>query len=149
MSANVARSYARWLWLLLAVFGFRVVAQPAARLVPGLLPPFQSWHSSALPYSLLLTSQVVIVLVMGWIANSYTVGAVSSRPRLGSLLLGLGSLYFVAMVVRLALGLTVLRDIRWFASPLPTVFHLVLATFVLLVGQFHYRGGAGRSAIGR
>jgi hypothetical protein len=42
------------------------------------------------------------------------------------------------MLVRLILGLTVLSGQRWFASPVPTLFHLVLAAYVLLFGHFHY-----------
>jgi hypothetical protein len=51
-------------------------------------------------------------------------------------------LYFAAMVARLILGLTMLSDLRWFASPIPTVFHLVLATSLPLYGHFHYVHGA-------
>jgi hypothetical protein len=53
-----------------------------------------------------------------------------------------GALYFAAMAARIVLGLTVLSDRRWFASPIPTIFHLGLAGFVLLYGHFHYVHGA-------
>ena len=36
------------------------------------------------------------------------------------------------MFLRLLLGATVLSDVRWFASPLPAFFHLVLATYLLI-----------------
>jgi hypothetical protein len=35
----------------------------------------------------------------------------------------------------------VLSERRWFASPLPTFFHLVLATYVALYGWYHLRHG--------
>ena len=53
--------------------------------------------------------------------------------------LTLGGLYFAVMLVRLVLGPHgAERTVRWFASPIPTVFHLVLAAFVLVYGHFHY-----------
>jgi hypothetical protein len=43
------------------------------------------------------------------------------------------------MFMRLLLGATVLREARWFASPVPTAFHLVLAAYLFVYGRFHYR----------
>lgn len=40
------------------------------------------------------------------------------------------------MVLRLAAGLTVLDGHAWFDAPLPSVFHLGLATFVLVAAYF-------------
>ena len=136
------RRYAVGLWLLFLLFAFRVVAQPLALVIhTSLLPPFESWHSAALPYGVLLASQVAILLVLGRTAWRFTLGDVKPRRAVGVLALTLGGLYFAAMVVRLVLGLTALSGLRWFASPLPTVFHLVLAAFVLLYGRFHYIHG--------
>lgn len=138
-----SRRYAAALWLLLLLFAFRVVAQPMALVVrSAFLPPFESWHSAALPYGLLLASQIAILLVLGWTAWRFTIGDVEPRREVGALALALGGLYFGAMVVRLVLGLTALSHLRWFASPIPTVFHLVLATSVLVYGRFHYIHGA-------
>lgn len=53
-----------------------------------------------------------------------------------------GALYFLTMFARLVLGLTVYRGIRWFASYIPTVFHLVLASWLLLYGHYHYWYGS-------
>lgn len=58
---------------------------------------------------------------------------------MGSVVLAVGSVYFGIMVLRLLLGATVLREQRWFASPLPTFFHLVLAAYLLVFGCFHFR----------
>ena len=58
------------MWLLLLLFAFRVVAQPLALVVDSaLLPPFESWHSAALPYGLLL-------------ADRGFEGAVAAKPEL-------------------------------------------------------------------
>jgi hypothetical protein len=49
-------------WLFLALFAVRVVAQPLSLVVhSAVLPPFESWHSGALPYGLLVASQVAIL----------------------------------------------------------------------------------------
>jgi len=34
-----------------------------------------------------------------------------------------------------------LRDERWFASPVPTVFHLGLAAYLFVYGHLHARHG--------
>ena len=57
-------------------------------------------------------------------------------------MMALGGVYFAAMVTRLRLGSTVLAEGSWLAGPLTTAFHLVLATYVLLYGHFHWRYGA-------
>ena len=134
-----SRRYAIGLWLLLLLFAFRVVAQPLALVVHNAgLPPFESWHSAALPYGVLLGSQVAILVALGWTAWRFTIGEVKARRSVGAVALALGGLYFGVMVVRLVLGFTALSHRRWFASPIPTAFHLVLAAFVLLYGHFHY-----------
>ena len=138
-----SRRYAIGLSLLFGLFAFRVVAQPLALVSrTALLPSFQSWHSGALPYKLLLASQIAILVVLGSTVWQFAVGHVTPRRTEGVAALVFGSLYFSVMVGRLILGMTVLSHRRWFASPIPTVFHLVLATFALLYGHFHYAGAA-------
>jgi hypothetical protein len=139
----IARRFAPLLWLLTGLFALRVVAQPAALLVesPG-IPSFESWHGGLLPYPVLLVSQV---LILGWLARTascFGSGEVVANPRLGRVALALGGVYLLAMLVRLTLGLTALADVRWFASPVPTFFHLVLATYVLVWGYAHASGAS-------
>ena len=132
--------------MLLLAFAIRVIAQPLALVFDSaLLPPFESWHSAALPYGLLLASQVAILLALGWTAWRFTTGDVAPRRAAGTLALILGTVYLLTMVARFVLGLTALSHVRWFASPLPTVFHMVLAAYLLLYGRFHYvHGGSDR-----
>ncbi len=147
MQAHLSRRYATWLWLLLALFAFRVVAQPLSLVVHlTILPPFESWHSAALPYPLLLAFQVLLLAAMGWTAYRFSKGVVRPRRSVGTVALTLGGLYFLSMVARLLLGLTMLSHERWFASPLPTVFHLVLAAWVLLFAHFHWAHGVDRDS---
>lgn len=139
-----AQKYAPWLWLLSVLFLFRVVAQPLALVFgSGFLPAFESWHGGVLPYPLLLASQILILLWLAHTARRFSAGAVVPRRRVGVPVLVFAAVYFAAMLLRLILGATMLSGQRWFASPLPTVFHLVLAGFLLLYGYFHYRYGIG------
>ena len=138
-----SREYAPWLWLLLALFVIRVIAQPIALLTSApFLPPFESWHSGVLPYPALVCAQLLIIAWLARTAWRFTRGEVTPRYRLGVWMLALGGVYFATMLVRLVLGLTVMSTNRWFSSALPTVFHLVLASYLLVYGHFHFRRGA-------
>jgi hypothetical protein len=143
MNSKPSQRYAPWLWLLLGLFAVRVLAQPIAlRVDSPLLPRFESWHSGLLPYPLLVFTQVLILLWLARTAWVFSTGAVSPHAQFGIVMIVIGGVYFAAMVMRLLLGATVLAGDRWFASPLPTVFHLVLAAYLLLYGHFHWRYGS-------
>jgi hypothetical protein len=138
-----AGQHARWLWLLLALFIARVVAQPIALLTSApFLPPFESWHSGVLPYPALVAAQLLIIAWFAWTAWRFSNGNVTPSRRLGISMLAFGGIYFATMLVRLVLGLTILSTNRWFSSILPTMFHLVLASYLLVYGHFHFRYGA-------
>ncbi|MDH3316334.1 MAG: hypothetical protein OER43_11300 [Gammaproteobacteria bacterium] len=136
--SDFAKKLAPWLWLLMGLFALRVVAQPLA-LVWDWLPAFEEWHSTTLPYFWLVFFQLLILLVMIIISARFSAGRVQPSPRLGLALLSFGAVYMGVMIVRLVLGMSVLRGDPWFDRPLPTIFHLVLASFVITVGWFHRR----------
>ena len=142
MRNSASAAYAPWLWLLLGLFIIRVIAQPLSLVIDSqLLPRFESWHGGILPYPVLLAAQLLIIAFMARTATRFGRGDVAPRYRLGVWLLVLGSVYFLTMLSRLFLGLTVLRESRWFSAYLPTAFHLVLATWLLFYGHFHFRYG--------
>ena len=127
------------LGLFTALFALRVAAQLVQYVSPTrFLPPFEAWQGSGLAYPVLLASQLTILAAMVW-----GTGAVRRRPRVrktvGRWLIALGAVYFGSMAVRLVLGLTVLSDLAWFAKPLPALFHLVLASYVLALGHYYTR----------
>jgi hypothetical protein len=128
--------------LLLALFVLRVLAQPLSLIIDSpLLPRFESWHGGVLPYPALVAAQILII---AWFARTswrFGKGDVVPHYRRGVFFLAFGSLYFLFMLARLLLGLTIMRDSRWFTSYLPTGFHLVLASWLLVYGQFHRRYG--------
>ncbi|MEQ1599184.1 MAG: hypothetical protein ABL880_07445 [Methylotenera sp.] len=141
-STKTAQPYAKWLWLCAGLFAFRVVAQLAALLFkPNFLPTFESWHGGVLPYPLLLTTQILILIWLAWTASQFSKNNLQPRRRLGMAIVILASLYFLLMLLRLLLGLTILSEHRWFASYLPAFFHLVLASYLFLYGHFHFRHG--------
>jgi hypothetical protein len=141
-----AQRYAPWLWLLSLLFVLRVVAQPAALgLDTSFLPRFDEWHSGVVPYPLLLVTQLCIVVWLVRTAWRFTAGSVAARRGLGIAMVAFGGVYLAIMLARLVLGATLLSSQRWFARPLPTVFHIVLATYVLVYGDFHTRYGSSPS----
>lgn len=110
------------------------------------LPPMEEWYSGLIPYPWLLLSQFFIILLCGKVCLDFTRRRgffVVPRRRLGSGLITFGSLYFGAMEVRYVIRMSLYPDERWTGGSIPIFFHWVLATFLLLVGFYHW-AGAGR-----
>lgn len=122
------------LWGLTALFAFRVIAQPLALFMPQ-LPAFDAWHGSVMPYPLLLAAQLLILALMIALNLACMRGRLAPRPRLARILNLLGWVYFSGMLVRLLVGQTLDPMPAWFDRPLPTLFHLVLATWLLLLAR--------------
>jgi len=138
---TLARWYGLVLLLLTALFAFRVIAQLVQIWHPvEFLPAFGLWHSGTLPYGWLVGMQVLILTMCLRIVWHLFSGIVIPSARKGHLLLVLGCVYFGGMCVRLTVGLTIAPTHVWFGATLPTVFHLVLAAFVILYGRFHSLG---------
>ena len=124
---------ARLLWILLALFSLRVLGQflVVAGLAP-FLPPMDDWQSGLLPYPLLLASQLVILAALGTVCVQFSRGrGYFVRPErwLATPLWIAGWIYAIGMIARYAM---LRRDL------IPVVFHIVLAS-VLLVVAHHQR----------
>src|SRR5688572_13791404 len=122
------------LWILLMLFVLRVVGQ---LLVVGgvapFLPPMEEWQSGLLPYPLLLASQIAIVAVLATVCIQFSRGAgyfVRPHSWLATPLWILAWIYALGMVVRYAM---LRRDL------IPVTFHIVLASFLLVVAHHHRR----------
>lgn len=138
MKKGLQASYTFLLWILFLLFVFRVIAQLLILFFPlPFIPQFAAWQSGVMPYWVLLVIQLCIVIVLFRVASKFSQGAVIPQRRLGYVWGGAGITYFIIMFVRLILGLTLLNDSNWFSHHLPTFFHLVLATFMLVVAHFH------------
>jgi hypothetical protein len=123
------------LWTLLALFALRVLGQilVVAGVAP-FLPPMNDWQSGLLPYPLLLASQVVILALLGTICLQVSRGRGDfAQPHrwLATPLWIFGWIYAGAMVIRYALLRT---DI------IPVVFHIVLASFLIVLARHHRQG---------
>lgn len=126
------------LWLLTTVFCFRVVMQPLSLVTESnWLPDFEEWHSNITPYFVLLTVQITIIIVMVLVNKAHQKGSIVPNPKLGNILIVIGSIYILVMVGRLLLGITLTDPSRWISNKLSPWFHLVLATYLLIIAQYH------------
>ena len=134
--------YLPWMLALTALFILRVLAQAVQWAAPvPFLPPFDAWQGSALPYSLLLTTQVAVIALLLRVLFLVRANAVRPASWKHNACFILGGVYFAVMAFRLVAGLTFLADIEWFSHTLPALFHVVLTTFILLFGHYLYRLG--------
>ena len=131
-AARAASIRSKLRWGLTALFLLRILAQPLADRIPA-LPPFDAWQGSRLPYPLLLASQLVILALMVW--GNLRAPGLPTQPRLARVLTIFGAAYFATMIVRLSLGFVWVDAPVWFQRPLPAFFHLVLASWVLLIAR--------------
>ncbi len=139
---SISRKYGFCLAFLLGLFCFRVLAQGIQSIYPlPFLPPFEAWHSGALPYWVLLLAQLIIIFFAFRAVNQFLSNKVEARRTTGRICLILGGIYFYIMLFRLLAGLTVASDHFWFGQRIPTFFHLVLASLLLLAGRFHFKYG--------
>ncbi|MDH5544700.1 MAG: hypothetical protein OEZ43_03845 [Gammaproteobacteria bacterium] len=124
------------LFLLTLCFGFRVAAQFASLHISlPTLPPFEAWHSGTMPYFLLLTFQILILFAMLRYSFRARYNRISVNPFWGKWLWRLGLLYVLVMILRLIFGQTLFEESRWFSNTLSTIFHFVLAAYVLLIAN--------------
>jgi hypothetical protein len=125
---------------LAGMFVLRVVAQPLAALTGwGWLPRFEAWQSGALPYGWLLSLQLLLLVWMFWTASRVRRGVERPSTRFGRVLAGVALVYGGVMASRLVLGLTWFRGHWWLDQPLPTLFHLVITTFLAVNANYHLR----------
>ena len=129
-------SYHRWLILLTVLFVLRVLAQLVQILEEvAFLPALELWQGSSLPYPVLLVSQVVIISIQIVVISRVRRGLIRPRTWKINLCYWFGGMYFSIMVVRLLAGLSFLSDNSWFNKSLPAVFHIVLASYILILGH--------------
>jgi hypothetical protein len=140
------------LWTLLALFTGRVLGQLAVALdVAPFLPPMDEWQSGLLPYPVLLAAQVVLLAGLGTICWQFSRGRgwfFRASSRLGTPLWIAGWIYAASMVVRYVVWMTIRPEERWTGDLIPVVFHVVLASFLLVVAGFHREGGTRTARAG-
>lgn len=127
------------LWLLTALFVVRVAGQVLVVLrAPGWLPPMEQWN--LIPYRALLPIQLVFIAVMVWIDVSFETGSGTVAERhwgFGIFLIALSTVYAAVMVVRYVVRMRRRPEERWFGGTIPIVFHIVLASYLYMLGSFY------------
>jgi hypothetical protein len=137
------RGYSWLLWSLTAMFALRVVGQALQLWRPqSYLPDFANFQGSNLPYAVLLCSQLLILGAMTSVSRQVQRGRLRPRFQVGRALAWGGGIYLTVSVARLVVGQMVTTAPAWFKVWIPAVFHVVLATFVLVVAGYHLRGSA-------
>lgn len=128
---------------LLALFALRVVGQVlVAFFHVQWLPPMAQWQSGILPYPVLLSCQIAIMLLLGTIVTDLASGeGYFSHPNkiAGKWLLGAGTIYFVGMILRYIIRMMLIPEARWFGGTIPIFFHCILASCLLALGWYHSR----------
>jgi hypothetical protein len=107
---------------------------------PRWLPPMDEWQSGLLPYPLLLSSQVIILVVQALVSRDLWRGRgrfAVPHPRFGAGLRWFSLAYFLAMAARYAITMAVFPERRWLGGAIPIVFHWVLAAYLFVWSGFH------------
>lgn len=137
--AAPATAVAPVLWLLYLAFAARVAGQALVvfRHVQW-LPSNEAWMSGALAYPVLLAAQLLILAIFARVLYDFTSGRgwfVEPHPAFARGLYVFGLVYFTTMLAR---GIVSLHPAAaWLGDPIPIVFHLVLASFLLVVAAWH------------
>lgn len=126
------RRYAVILAALAFAFACRVAGQAIVVLVsPPFLPPMEEWYSGLLPYPILLSSQIAILIFQFEQSRELWMGRgplTRKRRALGVFLQWFSAVYALAMVARLFLTT---------GDRIPIVFHWVLAGYLYVLSRYH------------
>ncbi len=136
--------------LLGGLFCLRVIGQALVTYAQvGWLPAVERWQSGLLPYWALLACQIAILSLMGAMIAGVWRGEgpfQQRRPRLGRAVRWFGFLYLASMVVRYVVTMALWPEWRWFGHSIPTAFHMILATYLLVYSGVLVGGVQSRSA---
>jgi hypothetical protein len=103
------------------------------------LPPLEAFQGSNLPYWLLLSFQLLILVLMLRVAWRVQKDRLVPSRRAGRWLAGAGAAYMAVALGRITIGLAVSSAHAWFKAWIPAFFHLVLAGFIVAVSLYHLR----------
>jgi hypothetical protein len=126
--------------LLEGLFVIRVAGQLAVTRGrgPRWLPPIGQWQSGLLPYPVLLSSQLLIIAIMTFVAaNLWFRGRLASvsYARVAPVLMASSYMYAAGMLARYLLRMAKRPDQRWLGGTIPIAFHLVLASWLFALGR--------------
>ncbi len=137
----MGRTYAVVLWLLAFAFFLRVLGQVlVAYFHVDFLPPMAEWYSGLVPYPILLPIQLVTIAVQAKISNDVWGGRgffAVRRPRVGRFLCRFSYVYFIVMLVRYGVMMSLYPEQRWLHGTIPILFHWVLAAYLFVLGKYY------------
>jgi hypothetical protein len=142
------RQIALFLTVLMTLFIGRVLVQAIQlHFNVNWLPHFDAWHSQSIAYPLLVIFQILIIAVcIPVISNFYAERVVATR-KTARICLFVGGTYFLFMITRLFVGLFFLKTHLFWSAKLPTIFHIILALFLLVISYFHYTHSGDQSNV--
>ena len=144
----LGRSYFPWLAFLLVLFVLRVLGQLVQQIREvSFLPSLEAWQGSGLSYPALLASQVIIVCLMLYFSLMVKRNRFPPLTWIYVSCFYLGGAYFGVMAFRFAAGLTFLSENPWFSKIIPTFFHVVLASYILLFGHYIFKKKTTQSMV--
>ncbi len=126
-----------WLTVLQALFLGRVLGQVEVVLAaPPWLPAAEHWQSGLLPYPLLLPAQILLLMFMSLV--TYDAWRRSGlwfprQARTRRVLRIAAYVYYTAVLLRYALTMALVPELRWLGHAIPIAFHAVLASYVLVL----------------
>lgn len=136
------RKLAPILWVLLFLFILRVVGQMLVAFGDiTWLPPMEEWYSGLISYPWLLLSQFLIALLYFKVCLDFSRGKgyfVVPRRSFRVNLLNFGWVYLGVMVIRYLIRMSLYPHERWVGGSIPIFSHWVLASFLLLLGWYHW-----------
>jgi hypothetical protein len=125
---------------LTTLFFLRVLGQAlVAFFSVSWLPAMQQWFSGLIPYPVLLTIQIVIMVCMVKIATDIWLGTgrfATPRPSYARFLIAFSVIYAGAMTLRYVLTMIYRPEMRWLGGTIPIFFHFVLAAFLFTWGRY-------------
>ena len=129
---------ANLLTIILVCFAARVLFQVIQYFFPvEWLPSFGQWQSGALPYPVLVIFQIAILAWGSNIVLKVRSEQLTPNLKTSKILLSIGGGYFLFMVFRLFAGQTFANGHYWLDAVLPTIFHILLSCFLLLLSLYH------------
>ena len=127
------------LWICQTLFLARVLGQVyvAFRGVDW-LPAMEEWYSGLLPYTELLTSQIVILMLMTVVNYCHSVGSgvfIARRAGSRKTLVILSAIYATVLVLRYVIGQITQPENGLFHHAIPISLHFVLAFYLYLLSS--------------
>ena len=139
---TIEKKYSSGLGILLLIYCVHVGAQFIQFINPvAFLPPFEEWHTGSLPYEVMAVSQIIIIFVLLGFVLRVAGGREDLVRKSGQVYLIFGFSYLVLMLFKLGAGFSDVSFQDWIFAKIPSLFHLDLASFLIVVGNYHFRFG--------